>query len=133
MILTELLICDCCVSPYKRKTWKLKCVNKKVWRCLSRVEHGKKYCKKSITIKEELQQSIYKSISQTIKYQDEFIAILMYNLESVIIGKDANTDIYAIQHQITELKELRDITINSRINMKGDKSRYNNEIINLTK
>ena len=70
----------------------------------------KKYCNKSITLKEEeLHQSICKAISQTIEHQDEFIAIMMSHLESVITGKDANTDIYAIQHQITELNRLRDI------------------------
>ena len=58
---------------------------------------------------------------------------MMSHLESVITGKDANTDIYAIQHQITGLNRLRDVTINTRMNSSGDKSRYNSEIINLTK
>ena len=72
-------------------------MNQKVWRCLSRVENGKKYCNKSVILKEEkLQQSICKAISKTIEHQDEFIAIMMSNLESVITGKDANLDIYAI-------------------------------------
>lgn len=62
-------------------------MNQKVWRCLSRVENGKKYCNKSVTLKEELHQSICKAISQTIEHQDEFIAIMMSNLESVITGK----------------------------------------------
>lgn len=132
--LTDLLVCGCCGSPYKRKTWKLKGVNQKVWRCSNRAEHGKKYCNQSITIKEEdLQQSICKAISQAIECQDEIIAIMMSNLESVMTGKNANTDIYAIQHQITELNKLRDDTINKRMNTSGDKSKYNIEIINLTK
>lgn len=37
-----------------------------------------------------------------------------------------------IQHQITGLKNLRDVTINSRINTKGNKSKYNSEIQKLT-
>ncbi|GEM_PF-1150899 len=109
-------------------------MNQKVWRCSNRVEHGKKYCNKSITIKEEeLQQSICKAISQTIECQAEVIVIMMSNLESVITGKNANTDIYAIQHQISELNRLREVTINTRMNTNGDKSKYNIEIINLTK
>lgn len=58
---------------------------------------------------------------------------MMSHLESVITGKDANTDIYAIQHQIVELKKLREVTINIKINIKGDKLKYIIEIINLTK
>jgi hypothetical protein len=41
--------------------------------------------------------------------------------------------IYAIQYQIVELKKLRDVTINIKINIKGDKLKYIIEIINLTK
>ncbi len=58
---------------------------------------------------------------------------MMPNLESVITRKDSNTDIYAIQQQITELNKLRDVTIDSRMNTNGDKSKYNPEIINLIK
>ena len=60
-------------------------MNQKVWRCSNCVEHRKKYCNQSITIKEEdLQQSICKAISQAIECQDE---IMMSNLESVMTGK----------------------------------------------
>ena len=97
-------------------------MNQKVWRCSNCVEHRKKYCYQSITIKEEdLQQSICKAISQAIECQDEIIEIMMSNLESVMTGKKANTDIYAIQHQITELNRLRDVTINTRMDINGDK------------
>lgn len=105
-------------------------MNQKVCRCLSRVARWKKYCNKSITFKEE---ELQQSISKTIEYQDEFITIMMPNLESVITRKDSNTDIYAIQQQITELNKLRDVTIDSRMNTNGDKSKYNPEIINLIK
>ena len=97
-------------------------MNQKVWRCSNCVDHRKKYCNQSITIKEEdLQQSICKAISQAIECQDEIIEIMMSNLESVMTGKKANTDIYAIQHQITELNRLRDVTINTRMDINGDK------------
>ena len=63
-------------------------MNQKVWRCSNCVEHIKKYCNQSITIKEEdLQQSICKAISQAIECQDEIIEIMMSNLESVMTGK----------------------------------------------
>ena len=42
--LSELLICAECGSPYKRKTWTQGDEKRIYWRCLSRIEHGKKYC-----------------------------------------------------------------------------------------
>ena len=50
--LTEVLHCAECGSRYKRVTWSLHGKKKIVWRCVSRLDYGKKYCKKSITVEE---------------------------------------------------------------------------------
>lgn len=53
--LTELLRCGECGAAYRRVTWpgKEKESEKRiVWRCISRLEHGKEYCKTSPTIPE---------------------------------------------------------------------------------
>lgn len=39
--LTELLICGQCGTPYRRTTWAAKGKKQIVWRCISRLEHGK--------------------------------------------------------------------------------------------
>ncbi len=49
--LTELLICGKCGTPYRRTTWASRGKKQIVWRCISRLEHGKKYCLDSPTIK----------------------------------------------------------------------------------
>lgn len=131
--LTDLLVCGCCGSPYQRRTWKLKGVNQKVWRCLSRVENGKKYCQKSITIEEtKLQELICKGLTQAVENQDEVIAIMIANIEEVITGKQDGHMIYAIEQQLKELNELRETAINLRIETEGDKTRITNEIKKLT-
>ena len=56
--LTELLVCGNCGTPYKRVTWaqkgKKQGEKKIVWRCVSRLDYGKKYCKESPTIEESM-------------------------------------------------------------------------------
>ena len=50
--LTEVLQCAECGSRYRRVTWTAHGRKKIVWRCVSRLDYGKKYCKDSITAEE---------------------------------------------------------------------------------
>ena len=57
--LTELLVCGCCGSPYRRCTWSKNGKKRIVWRCISRLDYGKKYCAESPTLDEAcLQRAI---------------------------------------------------------------------------
>ena len=47
--LTELLVCGECDSPYKRVTWARNGKNRIVWRYVSRLAFGTKYCHNSPT------------------------------------------------------------------------------------
>lgn len=56
--LTELLVCGECGTPYRRCTWTTRDKKKKiVWRCISRLDYGKKYCKHSPSIEESVLQN----------------------------------------------------------------------------
>ena len=50
--LSEVLHCAECGSRYKRVTWNIRGKKKIVWRCVSRLDYGKKYCKDSVTVEE---------------------------------------------------------------------------------
>lgn len=50
--LSEVLHCAECGSRYKRVTWNIRGKKKIVWRCISRLDYGKKYCKDSLTVEE---------------------------------------------------------------------------------
>ena len=50
--LTELLVCGECGSPYKRVTWARNGKKRIVWRCVSQLEFGTKYCHNSPTLDE---------------------------------------------------------------------------------
>ena len=63
--LTELLICGCCGTPYRRCTWTSHGNKRIVWRCISRLDYGKKYCQDSPSIGEDaLHQAIVGAICE---------------------------------------------------------------------
>lgn len=62
--LTELLVCGECGSPYRRCTWTASGNKKIVWRCINRLDYGKKYCHDSPTIEES---ALHKAITDAIK------------------------------------------------------------------
>ena len=51
--LSELLVCGECGTPYKRCTWTRNGKKRIVWRCVSRLEFGTKYCHNSPTLDED--------------------------------------------------------------------------------
>ncbi len=64
--LSELLICGECRTPYRRCTWTAKGKRKIVWRCINRLDYGKKYCHHSPSIEESLlQDAVMRAIMQT--------------------------------------------------------------------
>lgn len=72
--LTELLVCGECGTHYRRTTWNntKKGEKKIVWRCINRLEHGKKVCKESPTLTEEsLQMAIAKGLADIMYGEDE--------------------------------------------------------------
>lgn len=50
--LSERLFCGECGSPYRHCVWTRKHYKKAVWRCISRLDYGIKYCKHSPTLEE---------------------------------------------------------------------------------
>ena len=51
--LSELLVCGECGTPYKRCTWTRNGKKRIVWRCVSRLEFGTKFCHNSPTLDED--------------------------------------------------------------------------------
>ena len=70
--LTDVLICGNCGTRYRRVTWSRNGVKRIVWRCISRLDYGKKYCSDSPTIMEDkLQEAIVRAVN---KFNEQDIA-----------------------------------------------------------
>ena len=62
--LSERLVCGECGTLYRRCTWKRNGKTRIVWRCVSRLDYGSKYCHQSPTMDEEpLQRAIMTAIN----------------------------------------------------------------------
>ena len=62
--LTELLVCGECGTAYRRCTWTASGNKKIVWRCINRLDFGKKYCHDSATIEENV---LHRAIMDAVK------------------------------------------------------------------
>ena len=80
--LSDRLYCGECGTRYQRCTWRNRDGSKRiVWRCVSRVDYGSKYCHDSPTLDEEpLHRAILAAINSTVKGKDSII----YNLKSAM-------------------------------------------------
>ncbi len=105
--LTELLICGECGTPYRRAVWTQTGEKRPVWRCVSRLEHGSKYCKSSPTIHEEpLHKAIVKAINEYYDCRADVARILKSNVESVLSGL-GQSEIQAIEKRLKEIDTAR--------------------------
>lgn len=68
--LTELLICGECHTPYRRCTWTAHGRKQIVWRCIKRLDYGKKYCHNSPTLEENRIQTAMVNAIQKFAQQD---------------------------------------------------------------
>lgn len=102
--LTELLICGECKTPYRRCTWTAGGKKKIVWRCISRLDYGKKYCRESPTIEESvLQEAIMAAIQRTAMQNTEILKTLKLHIGMGLerpAGEDRSLD---IQVRIAEI------------------------------
>ncbi|MCM1008875.1 MAG: recombinase family protein [Ruminococcus flavefaciens] len=105
--LTELLICGKCGTPYRRATWIVKEKKQIVWRCISRLEHGKKYCPDSPTIKEEsLHKGIIRAINNYYSCRDDIARILKVNIGTVLECQ-GQEEILATEKRLKEIDNAR--------------------------
>ena len=106
--LTELLYCGECGTPYRRCTWSRNGKKKIVWRCVSRLDYGKKYCKNSPSVEESrLHNAIAAAITKKANSEEINIGGIMDHIES--FGSRRDTDgIIQRQRRISEIEKVID-------------------------
>lgn len=126
--LTDLLVCGECGSPYRRRTWSKNGKSKKVWRCLSRLEHGTEFCKDSISVEEtKLYDAIHRAMQKAAEQKD-VLNLIMASLSYAATGDDDVLDVYALEQEIKSLSRTSQDYIKMMSDTEGDKERYKKEI-----
>lgn len=104
--LTELLVCGECGAAFRRVTWAKRGKKKVVWRCISRLDYGTKYCKKSPTIEEDrLHTAVLHAINTMMSDREKLIGIIRTNLAATLSEKNGDTvNPLVIENRIHELE-----------------------------
>ena len=109
--LTELLICGECHTPYRRCTWTAHGEKRIVWRCVKRLDYGKKYCHNSPTLEESrIQAAIVNAIQKFARLDPQLLKNLKSQIErgiNDVVREDDSLDIQlrlaAVEKEINEL------------------------------
>ena len=101
--LSELLICGECGTHYRRVTWTAKGFKEIKWRCISRIQYGKKKCHNSPTVDEQaLHRAIVSAINEFCEVKGDVAQILKESAAEVL-DPNLNGSVQAAQQRIDEL------------------------------
>ncbi|MEA5011944.1 MAG: recombinase zinc beta ribbon domain-containing protein, partial [Angelakisella sp.] len=101
--LTERLVYGECGTLYKRCTWARDGKKRVVWRCISRLDYGAKYCHDSPTIDEDkLQAAILSAMNQLMIQKELLISQLVDAMQmEMSSGKGDSMSLADIERRIT--------------------------------
>ena len=104
--LTELLVCGECGTPYRRCTWTA-CGNKRiVWRCINRLDYGKKHCHNSPTMSEDdLQRAIMNAVQTVAMQNTKLLQTLKNYIAMIVKGDDSEDRQLEIKVRLAEINE----------------------------
>ena len=104
--LTE-LVCGECGTPYKRVTWAKKGKKRIVWRCVSRLEFGTRYCHHSPTLDEgKLHAAILSAMNELAAVQEEVCPTVLSIAEKVRQPRSADgRSLSDWQERLTEVTQ----------------------------
>ena len=120
--LTDILKCGECGTSYRRVTWTIKGTHRVVWRCISRLDYGKKYCTDSVTVPEEaLQAAVVRALKQFNHENEATYLSLMKATIGEAIGLNGGTEeIDLLSRRIDALNKRMLALVNDTVSSGGD-------------
>lgn len=114
--LSERLVCAECGTLYRRCTWARNGKKRVVWRCVSRLDYGTKYCHNSPTLDEEpLQKAILTALNATMSNKPALIQKITEAMEMELVPfPGENMSLADIERRLSELNErTRELVANA--------------------
>ena len=125
--LTDILICGCCGSHYRRTGKTVKGKVQHIWRCIGRIEHR---CTDAVGLEEtKLHTAICKCLSDMMSNREEVITLCRTNLQYAITGDKKVLDAYAIENQIRIYQDEIDMLMEKEEATLGDAEKYEKAIV----
>jgi DNA invertase Pin-like site-specific DNA recombinase len=105
--LSERLICGECGTLYRRCTWTYRGEKRVVWRCVSRLDYGTKYCHNSPTMRESrLQQAIMDAINSQMDTKENTVQLIVEGMEQELVTvPNSDVTLGAVKRRMQELEE----------------------------
>ena len=127
--LTDVLICGECGSRYKRVTWTSRGRKRVVWRCINRLENGKKYCQHSPTLCEE---SLHQAIVRTLnRFNDEdaisYLLLMKATIGEAIGANGGSDEIDLLERRINALNGRMLKMVNESVENGSDMEEHEDE------
>lgn len=127
--LSELLICDVCGSPYRRKTWTRNGVKKIYWRCLTHIEKGNDGCPQSKGIEETmLHEAICRALTKCIPDKGDVKQLVKTMLVYATSGDQAMLEYQSVENAIKEIQAKANDAELMCIRTEGNKEPYLEQI-----
>lgn len=127
--LNELLVCGCCGSPYRRKTWMPGGEKRHVWRCLSRLEHGTRLCKESPTLEEaDLHAAILSAMNEMFRMRDAR-QVLRESITAALAGGGDEMSLPAVESRIRQLQNRQMELFQLAVAAGADCTSYDEELM----
>ena len=132
--LTEVMMCGECGSRYKRVTWNIRGKRRIVWRCMSRLDYGKKYCTDSITVDEQaLQRAIVRALNRFNIEDESTYLMLMKSTIGEAIGINGGSDeIDLLERRIDALNKRMLYLVTLSVQEDNDAEDYEDEFKNIS-
>lgn len=127
-VLTELLSCGNCGSPYRRVTWTRPEGKKIVWRCINRLENGKKFCKDAPTLEESRIHTAVVSAMNEMFSQKSLKAILQDSIRTALLPENGETSLAAIDSRLSQLREQQYRLLQLAAAVGADFTQYDEEL-----
>ena len=111
-VLSEIMVCGECGSAYRRQIWNIHGRKCPVWRCVSRLDNGNRYCKNSPSLHEDkLQNAILSAINEYYDCKEDIKELLKSNVEQALAGVSIK-ETKEIQYRLHEIDDARNDYIN---------------------
>lgn len=137
--LSERLVCGECGCYYRRVTWNIRGKKKIVWRCINRLEFGKKYCKSSPSISEDvLHNAILRAIRELAQQQREQTQKCLHDTILQCATGGLDTSLITLKNQLEQknrdFDRILEMVLTDGVEsefMEAKMSRLNDEILQI--
>ena len=103
-VLSGLLVCSECGSPYRRVLWMPGGERRYVWRCINRLEHGRRICKDSATLEEpELHAAVTSAMNELFR-QRTAREVLALCVAAALAGTGDDASLPAVEAKLRALQ-----------------------------